>query len=315
MPPVKFSRALYDFEAYLDVEKNLAPRTRRAYVYDLERFADHWIGRNGANPTVASIETKHIQRYLEHLRMDRNYKSTSLSRVIASIRVFFEFCVMREYLKTSPAAHLHNPKNPKKLPVFLIRNEVDDLLDSPREEAPEGRRRDYQALGPRDHAILVTLCYTGLRLQELVSLDLKDIDFVSKSVRVMGKGSKERIVPLNDTVIRALQAWLKVRSPQDPSEKSVFLNRFGSRLSGRGVQKMLEKHARKAGIDKDGLSPHKLRHTFATLLHMSGVDVLEIQALLGHASILSTQVYTHASSARMQKAVEALEKDQGDSSR
>ncbi|MFP4380099.1 MAG: tyrosine recombinase XerC [Candidatus Sumerlaeia bacterium] len=309
MPPIRFSRALYDFEAYLEVEKNLSPRTRKAYVYDLERFMDHWISRHKQNPTLDKITTLDIQRYLEHLRLDRNYKSTTLSRTIASIRVFFEFCVMRDFLENSPASHLHNPKNPKKLPVFLVQSEMKKILSSPETSEAEAasRRSDYRELGKRDYAILAVFGFTGLRLQELVGMNLGDIDFENKSIRVMGKGSKERIVPLNETVIQALQGWIESREPADPADEAVFLNRFGKRISGRGVQQMVEKHVRKAGISKDGLSPHKLRHTFATLLHMHGVDVLEIQALLGHASILSTQVYTHASSSKLKSAVKKLD--------
>jgi integrase/recombinase XerC len=307
---VKFSTALYDFDAHLDVEKNLSPRTRRAYVYDLERFIDYWVKRHKEpNPALTKITSNHIRRYLEHLQMNLHHKSTTLSRTIASLRVFFEFCVMREYLKSSPAMHLHNPKNPKKLPIFLVQSEFRKVLEQPGKSSEEnpGGRADYQPLGARDHAIIATFGFTGIRLQELVGLNIQDIDFENKSIRVWGKGSKERFIPLNETVIRAIQGWLDVRKPVDPADEAVFLNRFGKRITGRGVEMMVEKYVLKAGISRDGLSPHKLRHTFATLLHMHGVDVLEIQALLGHASILSTQVYTHSSSGKLKAAVKKLD--------
>ncbi|MBN1867747.1 tyrosine recombinase XerC [Candidatus Sumerlaeota bacterium] len=308
-PTTKFSRALYDFDAFLDVEKNLSPRTRRAYVYDLERFADYWIRRHSRNPALAQIAADDIRRYLETLRMDRNYKSTTLSRVMASLRIFFEFCVTRGLLESSPAAFLHNPKNPRKLPIFLVESEMKNLLDAPprSEEAMAARRKDYQPLGTRDRAILATLAFTGIRLMELVGLNLRDVDLERATMRVMGKGSKERVVPLNQAAIAALQEWLAIRQPADAQEKAVFLNRFGRRLSPRGIEKLLQKHVRSAGISKEKVSPHKLRHTFATLLHIKGVDVVEIQALLGHASITSTQIYTHASSTRLKSAVEKLE--------
>ena len=309
MPAVKFSRALYDFEAFLDVEKNLSPRTRRAYVYDLERFADHWIRRNKRNPTLDHIGPEDIKRYLEHLRMDRNYKSTTLSRTIASIRVFFGFCVMQGAIEASPAAHIHNPKTPRKLPVFLVESELKSLLRAPaadEREKQEASREDYRNLPARDYALLVVLAFTGVRLTELIGLNLGDVDFERMNIRVLGKGSKERIIPLNETVIQALRSWLEVRT-SPPDVESVFVNRYGKVFSARGIEKLVERYVRKSGISKGGISPHKLRHTFATLLHVSGVDIVEIQALLGHSSITSTQVYTHTSSVKLKSAVKKLD--------
>ena len=306
MPSIKFSRALYDFEAFLEVEKNLSPLTRKAYVYDLERFADSWIRRHGSNPTLDKVTTEDIKRYLEHLRMDLNYKSSTLSRTIASIRIFFEFCVVQGWVENSPATHLHNPKLGKKLPIFLVESELKNLLAEPRKVTEKPAKRvDYEPLGVRDAAILTTLGFTGIRLMELVGLKMGNVDFERKNIRVMGKGSKERIIPMNEVVIKALQEWLVVR-PVSESD-AVFLNRFGNSLSTRGVEKMMEKYVKASGISKAKVSPHKLRHTFATLLHVNGVDILEIQALLGHASIMSTQIYTHASSAKLQSAVKKLE--------
>ncbi|NQU43083.1 tyrosine recombinase XerC [bacterium] len=308
-PPHKFSRALYDFEAFLEVEKNLSPQTRRAYVYDLEKFMDYWIARRKENPTIHKILTEDIRRYLEHLRMDRHYKSTTLSRTIASIRIFFEYCLREGLIEASPAAHIHNPKNPKKLPVFLVESETRRLMESPPKTDQETAemRSDYRHLGVRDHAIITTLVFTGLRLQELVNMNLIDIDFERGNLRVMGKGAKERIVPMNRTVREAMEACLEKRDPAAPDEKAVFLNRFGQRLSKSGVEKMVEKYVLKSGIGKDGISPHKLRHTFATLLHVNGVDIVEIQALMGHATITSTQIYTHANTSRLKGAVEKLD--------
>lgn len=313
MPAVKFSRALYDFEAFLDVEKNLSPRTREAYIYDLERFVDFWIKRKKQNPTVENIGTPDIKRYLEHLRMNLNYKSTTLSRTIASIRIFFEFCVTQGFLKNSPAALIHNPKTPRKLPVFLVESETRRLMEAPRTSEKENARyrSDYKDLWLRDCAIIATLAFTGVRLQELVGLNVRDIDLERKNIRVLGKGSKERLIPLNVTVIGRLREWLEVREPADASEEAVFLNRFHRRISRSGVEKLVKKYVRKSGIDKDRISPHKLRHTFATLLHVRGVDIVEIQALMGHAAITSTQIYTHTDSGRLQAAVKKLDEVAG----
>lgn len=318
MPPTKFSRALYDFEAFLEVEKNLSPRTRRAYIYDLERFADYWIARNGANPTLAAITTDDVRQYLEYLRLDKDYKSTTLSRNIASIRVFFDYCVAQGLIEASPALHIHNPKNPRKLPIFLIESELKRLLGAPEEqretrEKTQGRkrRRDYAHLADRDYAILVTFAFTGVRLRELVGLDMKNLDFERKTILVMGKGAKERMIPINQIVVEALRKWVKVRRAAE-GERAVFVNRFGRRISPRGVQMVVDKYVQAAGIDKDKISPHKLRHTFATLLHLNGVDIVEIQALMGHATITSTQIYTHVGNERLESAVRGLESIGGD---
>ncbi len=311
MRKTRFSEVLYNFAAFLEVEKNLSERTCEAYIYDINCFVDFFLARKQKKDlTIDSIKMADIREYLEHLRMERNHKSTTLSRTIASIRIFYEFCVERGYLDASPATHIHNPKNPKRLPVFLIESELKRLLSAPEQDDADAskKRADYAALPDRDYAILITFAFTGIRLIELIGLNLQDIDFESRNIRVMGKGSKERIVPINDTVVRALEAWLDVRVPADYDESAVFLNRFGKRISSRGVQKMVEKYVNRAGIRKEKISPHKLRHTFATLLHVHGVDILEIQALLGHSSITSTQIYTHASSAALKEAVKVLDK-------
>ena len=310
-PPTKFSAALYNFEAYLDVEKNLSPRTRKAYVYDLERFADFLIAHGGASKTVAQITTDDIKRYLEHHRMDLGHKSTTLARTIASIRIFFEYCVVQGHLEQSPAVHLHNPRLPKKLPAFLVERELRTLLKAPSERAGDPPKASHglhpEVQAARDYAVLVIFSLTGMRLSELVGLDLRDVDIENAMIRVVGKGAKERFLPLNDVVVRALKAWLEVRKPADPEDEALFLNRFGRRISGRGIEMLVDNYVRAAGIGKTYFSPHKLRHTFATLLHVHGADLVEIKDLLGHSSITSTQIYTHASSPRLKAAVKKLE--------
>ena len=294
----------------MDVEKNLSPRTRRAYVYDLERFMDFWIKHHGGNPLLQRITTKSIKDYLEYLRMDLHYKSTTLSRTIASLRIFFEFCVVQGILKDSPASHIHNPKIPRRLPIFLVETETQRLLESPESYSPTAgcQRSDYKHLPTRDYAILVTLLFTGIRLRELVDLNMRNVDIERTRIRVLGKGSRERMVPLNDSVVKGLRKWIALRKPADPNEESLFLSRFGKRLSPLAVQEIVRKYVKIAGIPSDTVSPHKLRHTFATLLHLNGVDIVEIQALMGHAAITSTQIYTHTDSSRLRKAVHTLDK-------
>jgi integrase/recombinase XerC len=145
-----------------------------------------------------------------------------------------------------------------------------------------------------------------VRLQELVGLDCAAIDFERNTIRVLGKGSKERLIPINESVQAAIRAWLEVR-PAAPGERAVFVNRRGTRITGRSVERIVDKYVADSGIRRPELSPHKLRHTFATLLHMRDVDLVEIQRLMGHATITSTQIYTHTSAEKLRSAVEKLD--------
>jgi site-specific recombinase XerD len=295
MTTPRFSKVLYDFESFLAVERNLSPGTRQAYVYDVDRFAEHLVLKYTKMPPIDGITSDDIRGYLEQLKEKRSLKSTTLSRTISSIRRFFDFCVQRSYLTTSPASPIHNPKNPKKLPVFLIADEMKRLLSAPDRSMLRGRR---------DYAILVVLAFTGMRLKEIVGLDLDDLDLTTRQVRVVGKGSRERFIPLNEMVVVALTDYLRERPAS--SEPALFLGRNRQRISPSTIKWIVPKYAQQAGIFKKHLSPHKLRHTFATLLHMKDVDILEIQALLGHSSITSTQIYTHTHSGKLKSAVEKL---------
>lgn len=296
MPPL-YRESMNDFETYLRVERNLSPRTRAAYRYDLNRFGEWLTGvLTNPNPPLHVITVHHIKDYLAGLQEDRRYRPTTLSRVIATLRVFFEFCVTQGKLESSPALTIHNPKLPRRLPIYLIESELQRLLAAP---------DPNDAAAVRDYAILVTLGFTGVRLQELVGLDINDIDFERRTVKVMGKGSKERLIPLNAIVIQALRDWLLCRPGTE--DTAVFLNRFGRRLSGRSVENIVKKYVRRAGITKAKVSPHKLRHTFATLLHVNDVDLVEIQTLMGHATITSTQIYTHTNAGKLRSAVSRLE--------
>ncbi len=297
MAQLLFSSIMHEFDQFLRVERNLSPATRTAYQYDLQKFKEFLIRHLGTEPVVGRVETGAIKEYLAFLQGRRNYKSTTLSRTIASIRVFFEYCVQMKHIEASPATYVHNPKLPKKLPIFLVESELRNLLASP---------DTSNVAGARDYAILATLGFTGMRRQELVGLDLKSIDLERRTVKVTGKGSKERLIPMNLFVVETLNKWLEVR-PATGDRDAVFLSRLGRRLTGRSIHNIVCKHVRKAGLSKESISPHKLRHTFATLLHLNDVDILEIRSLLGHASITSTQIYTHTNTTKLRTAVNTLD--------
>lgn len=287
---------LAEFDCYLKVERNLSPATREAYQFDLRKFREYLIQQGGPEPTIINVSTQQIKDYLGYLQGHRGYKSTTLSRTIASIRVFFEYLVQMKDLEASPAAYIHNPKLPKKLPIYLIDSELQQLLAAP---------DPSDVAGCRDYAILVTLGFTGMRRQELVGLDLSCLDLERRTLRVLGKGNKERLIPMNQIVMGALNAWLDVR-PVTGDAHAVFINKRGGRLTGRSIVNIVKKYVQKAGLSKDKISPHKLRHTFATLLHFNEVDIVEIKTLLGHASITSTQIYTHTNTTKLRNAVERL---------
>ncbi len=296
MAQAVFSDIMREFDQYLKVERNLSPATRAAYRYDLQKFKEFLIRTLGSEPSVVRVTTQAIKDYLNYLQQKRHHKSATLSRTIASIRVFFDYCVQQNHIEYSPAAYIHNPKLPRKLPIYLVESELRALLSAPELS---------HTWGVRDYAILVLFAFTGMRRQELVGLNIDSIDFERRTARVFGKGAKERLIPLNAIVMDALTSWLEVR-PISADPEPLFVNRFGKRLTGRGVYDIVKKYVRRAGIIKGKISPHKLRHTFATLLHLSEVDILEIQRLLGHASITSTQIYTHTNTQKLRSAVERL---------
>lgn len=294
-----FAQAMREFESWLRVERNLGVNTRRAYLYDLRRFLDFHSPHEEESPHLRldHVGGGHVRGFLHHLEEDRAVRAAALARVISSIRVFFDFCVERGWIEINPAEGIRNPRRTRKLPVYLLQGELTRLFSAPDTETPAGIR---------DRTMMIMLAFCGLRLQELVGLDMGALHFESRSIRVFGKGSKERMVPMNEDVEAELRRWLDVRSPAD-GEKAVFLNRSGRRISGRMVEKIVDKHVLKAGLEREKFSPHKLRHTFATLLHGNDVDLVEIQALLGHASISTTQIYTHVDRRRLHEAVRRLE--------
>ncbi len=293
---VSYTELLGRFEQWLRVERNLAERTRAAYIYDLSCLQEHLTLLVGRTPRPDQISAEMLREYLNYLQMERSCRSARIARVISSIRGFFAFALDHGIVDQSPAARLRTPKQPKRLPVYLVPQEVVRLLETPDRS---------EVLGRRDRAILTILTFTGTRLSEIVGINLRDLDMANQTVRVLGKGSKERMIPLNQLVIAAVNEWLEVRPFSDCP--ALILNRFGGRLTGRSIENIVRRHALAAGIFKDGVSPHKLRHTFATLLHANEVDLIEIQKLMGHASIASTQIYTHTNIGKLHSAVRKLD--------
>jgi len=282
---------------YLRVERGSSPHTLKSYREDLASLAEYLADESGRTPEPGSITMAELRGFVSALH-EAGYAKSSIARRLASVRSFFRFGQREGWAATNPAKALRNPRKSKKLPHFLSSDEVGRLLDAPGGDAH---------LALRDRAILETLYSAGLRVSELVGLSDGDLDFAAGVVRVRGKGRKERLSPIGSFAVRSLKDWLKLRklSPREKQgrEAPVFTNRLGTRLTTRSVARMLEKYLKQTGLDSR-TSPHTLRHSFATHLLDRGADIRSVQELLGHKSLVTTQIYTHVSTANLRAAYE-----------
>jgi integrase/recombinase XerC len=286
-----------EFLQYLNVERGASPHTLKGYREDLHALAEYLADGDGRSPAPGSISTNELRGFLSALH-DAGYAKSSISRRLASVRSFLRFGQRAGWAKANPAKALRNPRKSRKLPHFLTTDEVGKLLEAPKGNTPSALR---------DRAILETLYTAGLRVSELVGLNDGDLDFPAGIVRVRGKGKRERLGPIGSYASRALSRWLDVRklSPREKPgrEAPVFTNKFGTRLTTRSVARMLEKYIKETGLD-GRTSPHTLRHSFATHLLDRGADIRSVQELLGHKSLVTTQIYTHVSTANLKAAYE-----------
>jgi integrase/recombinase XerC len=285
------------FLQYLRVERNASELTIKSYREDLEALVEYLQDVQGTAPAPADVGTVELRGYVAALH-EAGYAKSTIARRLASLRSFFRFGQREGWTKANPAKPLRNPRKSRSLPHFLSSEDIERLLAAP---------SSGDAMGLRDRAILEVLYSAGLRVSELAGLNSADVDVGNGTVRVRGKGRRERIAPIGSYAIRALNDWLAVRKAS-PREKSgpaapVFLNKFGRRLTTRSVGRMLEKHLRSSGLDRR-TTPHTLRHSFATHLLDRGADIRSVQELLGHKSLVTTQIYTHVSTAGLRAAYE-----------
>lgn len=277
------------YAEHLRAERHGSPHTLRNYLSDLGQFLDFLRERelaiDGGEIDFLRIDAHVIRAYLAALSKDR--KKSSIGRKLAALRKFFRYLVAAGKLETDPLLLIHSPKQEKPLPPFLTVDDVFQLLGSVPVET---------GLDMRDRAVLEVFYSTGIRVSELVGLDWADIDFQLGIVRVLGKGAKERIVPIGDVAMQALHDYAREQQTRwrlaCKGDAPVFLNNRGARITTRSVARIVEKHLRRAGIHVQ-MGPHGLRHSFATHLLNSGADLRVIQELLGHASLSTTQKYTH----------------------
>lgn len=298
---MQLNNAILLYLKTLEHERNLSQRTISAYRFDLQQFSDEI-----PNPDVEDVTTTHIRDYIERLS-EKNVEETTIKRKIASLKAFFNFLEAEEYISVTPMRKIHKRyKTAKKLPRVLSSSEIKRLLRSPlllEKRIGNQKRSSINRNIPcsrvkqcvRDKAILEILFSTGIRIGELSALDIDCLDQTTHTVRIMGKGGKERILFLSsDEVIVSLKRYLEIREPRDPFEKALFLNRYGNRLSIYSVENIFKKYKKLARI-KGNHTPHALRHTMATMLLENGADIRAVQEILGHSSIVTTQIYTQVS--------------------
>jgi integrase/recombinase XerC len=290
--------AIGRFLQYLRVERNASEYTVKSYREDLTALADYLSeGQEAQWPEPAAISVFDLRGYVAALH-DAGYAKTTISRRLASLRSFFRFGQREGWAKNNPAKPLRNPRKGRSLPHFLSAEDIGRLLGSPPADKP---------MGLRDRAILETMYSAGLRVSEAVGMCDGDLDLGAGILRVRGKGRKERLAPIGSYATRALNRWLAVRKlhPRVPAgpEAPTFVNKFGRRLTTRSVARMLEKYLKITGLDAR-TSPHSLRHSFATHLLNGGADIRSVQELLGHKSLVTTQIYTHVSTSALREVYE-----------
>jgi integrase/recombinase XerC len=290
------------FFQHLQYERNMSPHTLRNYASDLEQFREYLFKiekRDDIDPK--DIDRLTIREWMASLHGD--HKKTSVARKLASLRTFFQFLVREGVLEINPAKQVATPRIERKLPNHLSMEDAVRFIETPDVNTDLGRR---------DRAIIEFLYATGIRVGELVNIDLRDIDFREKLVRVTGKRKKQRIVPFGEPALQALMHYLEKTRPMflfnapegERDNQAVFLNYQGTRITTRSVGRMIDKYIKQCA-DIHNISPHSLRHTFATHLLDSGADLRDIQELLGHARLSTTQIYTQVS---MEKLVEVYDR-------
>ena len=306
-----------EFLDYLNFERHFSVHTIKCYGADLQQYVDFLVGpveqpdasqgnpfdSAGAAATAVAVDpgtailkadVNTIRAFLAFLTQE-NYSKATTARKLATLRSFYKFLVRRGKLETSPVAPIRTPKQEKRLPRFLDAEQMNVLLESPDTNT---------MLGARDRAIMETLYSSGLRVSELVALNLTDVDFLGEVLHIRGKGKRERLTPVGSPALQSIQRYLSFRD-SDPrkanfDQQTLFINKHGQRLSTRSVRRKLDKYLLQAGLDPR-ISPHTLRHSFATHMLNNGADLRVVQELLGHQSLSTTQIYTHLTTQKIKE--------------
>jgi integrase/recombinase XerC len=331
---MKENSLIEEFLNYLKFERHFSPHTAKCYSADLAQFCafltgdvaaagghQNFTGRTakagsrlaaeGGHDAVAgggiAVAENTVQQKLRETQSEQvkaflaflgtqTYSKSTIARKLATLRSFYKFCMRRGYVKIHPLATIRTPKQDKRLPKFLELDQITKLLATP---------DDNTLLGARDRAMLEVLFSTGVRVSELVDLNFGDVEYEGRTIRVRGKGKKQRTTPIGPTALTAVQKYLQLRRSDARSanfdQQALFVNKHGRRLSTRSVRRKLDKYLLQAGLDPS-ISPHTLRHSFATHMLANGADLRSVQELLGHQSISTTQIYTHLTTPRLKQA-------------
>lgn len=314
------------FLDYLTDERHFSPYTARCYGADLRQYVGYLVDElntridlaaearaleqiragQGASTsgtitgTMCGSSTDQIRGYLNHLA-DQSYSPATMARKIATLRSFYKWALKHSFVNANPMTMIRTPRQAKRLPKAITVEQIEQLLSAP---------DDNDVLGARDRAMLETLYSTGIRVSELVDLGMRDLDENQEALRIRGKGKKERLVPLGSHALTAIRHYVNILTNDeryssawgpDKADPPLFINKHGGRLSSRSVRRKLDKYLRQVGLDPS-ISPHTLRHSFATHLLDNGADLRSVQELLGHQSLSTTQTYTHLTTQRLRNA-------------
>lgn len=319
------SSIIQDFLSYLNFEKRFSEHTAKCYGADLEQFSEFLLAHTAHTDTdVASpafhsdtatalavqtepkldqlllnTETDDVRAYLAMLNQ-KQYSKATIARKLATLRSFYKFLIKRNHLSSNPVAPVRTPKQEKRLPRCMEYEEIKKLLETPPTNT---------WLGARDRAIMETLFSTGMRVSEVVALNMSDVDFLGEVVHIRGKGKKERIAPIGSSALQVIQQYIEFRNKRSQSNpnfdaKVLFVNKHGRRLSTRSIRRKMDKYLKIAGLDP-AISPHTLRHSFATHMLNNGADLRTIQELLGHQSLSTTQIYTHLTTRKLKEVYDS----------
>lgn len=292
---MKIENCFKEFINYLESEKNISKYTKENYASDMKIFV-LYLQSSEIQTDIEVITTPILRQYFTYLKTVKNYKNPSMRRKIHSLSSFFKFLVEQEYLIKNPMSPIHAPKLESKLPIYLHANEVERLIKS---VSQYGHDRALH-----DKCFIKMLAYTGVRRCEIIAMNFDDVDFNRQTIKIRGKGNKERLLPMPDSLCTDLWAYLQTRLPL--SNPAIFLSKADNRISTSPANNLFKKYVNKAGLGNRNITMHKMRHSYASLLVQNNADFISVSKLLGHSDINSTKIYTHVDTNHLRKQMDKL---------